>query len=142
MIPTFRNDILSIEDPNHANNPDEDNTFLQWQTLFTGLLLSQKQYMNPKAWCHSFKDWDGNPTNVVEQMDVEEYMNQLFDKLENSIKGTPYEKTFQYHFGGVTANEILCKGCPHSYERTEPFLNIGVTVKNKKSIHEGLEAYV
>lgn len=89
MIPTFRNDILSIQDPNHANSPDEDNTFLQWQQLFAGLQLSQKQYMNPKAYCHSFKDYDGNPVNVIEQMDVEEYMNQLFDKLETAIKGTP-----------------------------------------------------
>ena len=30
MIPGFRNDILSIKDPNHDNNPDEDNMFLQW----------------------------------------------------------------------------------------------------------------
>jgi uncharacterized UBP type Zn finger protein len=37
MIPSFRNDILSIKDPNHENQPDEDNFFLQWQTLFTGL---------------------------------------------------------------------------------------------------------
>jgi len=26
-------------------------------------------------------------------MDVEEYLNMFLDKLENSIKGTPYEKT-------------------------------------------------
>jgi uncharacterized UBP type Zn finger protein len=37
MIPGFRNDILSIHDPNHSNLPDEDNTFLQWQQLFAGL---------------------------------------------------------------------------------------------------------
>lgn len=30
MIPTFRNDILSIQDPNHDNQPDEDNLFLQF----------------------------------------------------------------------------------------------------------------
>ena len=40
MIPGFRNDILSIKDPNHDNLPDEDNMFLQWQTQFAGLLLS------------------------------------------------------------------------------------------------------
>jgi ubiquitin carboxyl-terminal hydrolase 9/24 len=30
MIPGFRNDILSINDPNHNNNTEEDNMFLQW----------------------------------------------------------------------------------------------------------------
>ena len=28
MIPTFRNDVLSIKDPNHDKQPDEDNMFL------------------------------------------------------------------------------------------------------------------
>lgn len=98
--------------------------------------------MNPKAYCHSFKDWDGNPVNVIEQMDVEEYMNQLFDKLENAIKGTPQAKTIQYHFGGTLANEIICKTCPHKFERIEPFLNIGVAVKNQKSIYSGLDEFV
>lgn len=93
MIPTFRNDVLSIKDPNHDKNPDEDNMFLQWQTLFTGLLMSQKMYVNPKGYCHSFKDYDGQPTNVVEQMDVEEYLTMFFDRLESAIKGTPQEKT-------------------------------------------------
>jgi hypothetical protein len=89
MIPGFRNDVLSIKDPNNDNQPDEDNMFLQWQILFTGLLLSEKMYVNPKSYCHAFKDWDGNPINVIEQMDVEEYLTQLFDKLEGAIKGTP-----------------------------------------------------
>ena len=30
MIPSFRNDILSVQDPNHDKQPDEDNLFLQW----------------------------------------------------------------------------------------------------------------
>jgi len=50
-------------------------------------------YCNPKGFCHAFKDWEGNPTNVMEQMDVDEYLNMLFDRLENAIKGTPQAKT-------------------------------------------------
>jgi ubiquitin carboxyl-terminal hydrolase 9/24 len=46
-------------------------------------------YVNPKSYCHAFKDWDGNPTNVLEQMDVEEYLNMFLDRLETAIKGTP-----------------------------------------------------
>lgn len=66
MIPGFRNDILSVQDPNNNKDTDEDNLFLQWQTLFTGLLLSEKMYVNPKSYCHAFKDWEGNRINVVE----------------------------------------------------------------------------
>jgi hypothetical protein len=40
-------------------------------------------------------------------MDVEEYLGMFLDKLENSIKGTPQEKTIHYHFGGELANEMI-----------------------------------
>lgn len=99
-------------------------------------------YCNPKGYCHAFKDYEGNPVNVFEQMDVEEYLAMFLDRLESAIKGTPQEKTIQYHFGGQLANEIICKSCPHQYDRPESCLFFGVPVKNKKSIHEGLEAFV
>ena len=142
MIPGFRNDILSIKDPNNDNLPDEDNMFLQWQNLFAGLLLSQKMSVNPKQFCHAFKDWEGQSVNVLVQMDAEEYFLMFMDKLESAIKGTPQAKTIQYHFGGKFASEIICKTCPHFYERAEDFLSLGVTVKNKKSLTEGLQSFV
>jgi ubiquitin carboxyl-terminal hydrolase 9/24 len=58
------------------------------QLLFAGLLKSEKQYVNPKGFCHAFKDWDGNPTNVLEQMDCEEFFNMLMDRIETAIKGS------------------------------------------------------
>jgi hypothetical protein len=30
MIPGFRNDILSIKDPNNNKDSEDDNFFLQW----------------------------------------------------------------------------------------------------------------
>jgi ubiquitin carboxyl-terminal hydrolase 9/24 len=51
--------------------------------LFLALTESEKESFNPKGFCHSFKDWDGNPTNVYEQMDVDEFFNMLMDRLEN-----------------------------------------------------------
>ena len=50
-------------------------------------------------------------------MDVEEFFNMFMDRLETSIKGFPQEKSIQYHFGGKFASEMICKGCPHFYER-------------------------
>ena len=98
--------------------------------------------MNPKGFCHAFKNWDGEPTNVLEQMDVEEFLQMFLDRLEAAIKGTPKQKTIQWHFGGKFANEMICKGCPHFYERSEPFLSISVQVKNKKSLDESLQSYI
>jgi ubiquitin carboxyl-terminal hydrolase 9/24 len=117
MLPTLRNDILSVKNNNPNNEEKEENMLYQLQLLFTGLLKSEKQYVNPKGFCHAFKDWEGNPTNVLEQMDVEEFFNMFMDRLETAIKGNPQDKTVQYHFGGKYTHEMICKGCPHTYER-------------------------
>ena len=142
MVPSFREDLLAVDDPNHENQEPDENMFYQLQAIFSGLLKSEKQYVNPKGFCHAFKDWEGQPTNVMEQMDVEEFLQMFFDRLETAIKGAPQEKTIQAHFGGKLANEMICQGCPHQYERPEPFLSLGVPVKNKKSIMEGLNAFI
>jgi hypothetical protein len=48
----------------------------------------------------------------------------------------------QDHFGGQYANELICKGCPHYSERSEPYLAINLQVKNKKNIKDSLDALI
>ncbi len=141
MIPSFRNDILAAEDPKKHADPD-NNLLYQIQCLFAALNTSVKQYYNPKVFCHAFKDWDGKSINVLEQMDVDEFFNLFLDKIECAIKGTPQASTIKYHFGGVFANQLLCKDCPHSSVREEPFLALNLQVKNKKSLQQCLESFV
>lgn len=104
--------------------------------MFLALNESEKQYYNPKNFCQAFKDWEGNPTNVYEQRDVDEFFNMFLDKLENSIKDASNAHFIKKHFGGVLSNELICKGCPHYSEREEHFLAISLQVCffNKKSI--------
>ena len=64
------------------------------------------------------------------------------DRLEGLVKGSPQEQTINQHFGGKVANEIICKDCPHFSEREEPFMNVALQVKGKKTVQESLEAYV
>lgn len=96
-----------------------------------GLSQSEKQSYNPKGFCHAFKDWQGQPTNVYEQMDVDEYFNMLMDRVQNMVKNTTSGNFIKSHFGGVLSNEIISKACPHNSEREEPFLAISLQVKNK-----------
>ena len=56
--------------------------------MYLGLNESEKQSFNPKGFCHAFKDFDGNPTNVYEQMDVDEFYNLLMDRIETQLKGS------------------------------------------------------
>lgn len=142
MIPSFREQILAIDDPNNNEATKEDNLLYQLQCIFAFLYQSEHQYYNPQGFTNAFKDWDGNPTNVLIQMDVDEFFNMFMDKLEGLIKGTPQEKMIQEHFGGTYANELICKGCPHYSERTEPYLAVNLQVKNKKSIKDSLNALI
>lgn len=142
MIPTFRETILAIEDPKKQEIPPEDNILYQLQCIFAFLHQSEQQYYNPQGFTNAFKDWDGNPTNVLIQMDVDEFFNMFMDRLEGCIKGSSHEKMIQDHFGGTYANELICKGCPHYSERSEPYLAVNLQVKNKKSIKDSLEALI
>lgn len=76
MIPGFRNAILDVETPqDDEETPLAENLMYQLQYIFASLKESAKQYVNPKDFCKAFKDWDGIPINVMEQMDAEEFFN-------------------------------------------------------------------
>ena len=110
--------------------------------MFLSLKESEKQYYNPRYFCNSFKDWEGNPTNVFEQRDVDEFFNMFMDRLETLTKGTSHENYLKSNFGGYLSNEFICKDCPHYSEREEPFLAVSLQVKNKKTIEESLASFV
>ena len=137
MLSTFRNAILATDTEAH-----EDNLLYQLQYLFASLQCSDKQYINPKAFASTIKDFDGNAINVNEQMDVDEFFNYFMDKLEGFLKDSPYQGLIKQHFGGLQVTELIGKDCTHRSERHEPFLSISVEVKNKKSLLEGLESFV
>jgi len=43
-------------------------------------------FYDPKMFCYSFKDYEGNPVNVRQQMDIDEFFTNLMDKIENAIR--------------------------------------------------------
>ena len=137
MLNTFRDGILATK-----TEATDENLLYQLQYLFASLQCSDKQYINPKSFAKTIKDFDGNPINLNEQMDVDEFFNYFLDKLEGYLKETPYKNLIKNHFGGLQVTELIGKDCIHRSERVEPFLSISVEVKNKKSLQEGLESFV
>jgi ubiquitin carboxyl-terminal hydrolase 34 len=85
MIPEFRYGILSAPD---RSQDKEESLLYQLQAIFVYLQESEKKFYDPKPFCKSYKP-DGQPVNPSVQMDVDEFFNMLFDKLENLLKGTP-----------------------------------------------------
>ena len=43
---------------------------------------------------------EGGPTNISEQKDAQEFLNILFDRLENALKPTSRKYLLQNIFGG------------------------------------------
>jgi len=68
--------------------------------MYGFLLLSDRQYYDPTPFCFSFKQFDGQPTNVREQKDAQEFLNLLFERLETALKGTSRQRLLQSVFGG------------------------------------------
>ena len=143
MIPGFRNAILDVETQEEEETPLEENLMYQLQYIFASLKESAKQYVNPKDFCKAFKDWDGIPINVMEQMDAEEFFNQFIDKLEGFTSNGKHKNLIKNYFGGKIVNEIRGKGsCKCRSEREEPLIHIQLEVKNKRSINESLESFI
>ncbi|CAO3573904.1 unnamed protein product [Mortierella alpina] len=141
MNESFRHGILDA--PSGDDDAAKQDTLLyQLQVLFGNLQESQKRSYNARGFCYAYKDWDGNPMNVAVQMDVDEFFNILFDRLESSVKGTVQEELFKQQYGGKLVQQIKSKDCEHISEREDSFFSIQCEVKNKKTLEESLQLYV
>ncbi|KAF9352724.1 hypothetical protein BGX26_009493 [Mortierella sp. AD094] len=141
MNKDFRSGILDA--PVSEDDPGKHDTLLfQLQALFGNLQESIRRAYNAHGFCYAYKDWDGNPMNVAVQMDVDEFFNILFDRLENSVKSTPQEELFKQQYGGKLVQQIKSKDCEHISEREDSFFSIQCEVKNKKTLEESLQLYV
>ena len=116
--------------------------FHQLQKMFGFLELSDRQDYNPHEFCFSFKDFQGNPVNVSIQQDAQEFLNMIFDKLENGLKSTPFRHILDSVYGGKTCQQLICSNCQHVKSREDTFYNMSLEVKNMKTIHDSLEKYI
>ncbi len=143
MVPRLRQNILSFEETSKELLDNlSDNFMYQLQYIFSFLQESDKQYCDPSGFCQAFKDWEGNPTNIHVQMDAQEFLNMLFDRIDTKVKGTRWESCLKSVLGGVFSNELICKGCPHYKERSEDFYAVSINVKNKKTLYDSLASFV
>ena len=140
MVPAFRKGILEVEIFLEKNEDPRDNFLYQLQQLFANLQESEKASFSPADFCYSFKDYDGQSTDVTIQQDASEFLTNFFQKVENDTMGTNQENLLKESFGGSFSNELLAAGGKYS-ERTEPFYFISVSVAGK-SLAEGLRSFI
>ena len=138
MIPAFRKHVIEAQ---HKFSQNEENALFQLQLIFASLLSSQRAIYSAKAFTQVFK-MDGRVLNVGEQKDVDEFLITLLDHVEQSLKDTTQSRLVKNLFKLTLANEIICRDCPHRSETKEEAISVILSVKNKKTIYEGLNAYV
>lgn len=143
-IPQFRYSLLDVDDqkePNIGTNEIDDNVIHQLQRMFGYLELTERQAYNPVGFCFSFKDFSGAPTNISIQQDAQEFLNMIFEKIENSLKPTKYKYLAQGIFGGKTVSQFICKVCGTAKENLEDFYNLSLDVKHSKTLAESLQKF-
>lgn len=139
MIKPFRDKLLFAR---AKDNQKYLRLLEQLKLLFANLQESAKKSYDTVPFCLSYVDDDGNQMDVNNQMDVDEFFNGLFDKLENCLDQTEFESIFRDFFGGQLAQKIESKDCDHVSERTEKFFALQCEVKNQENLESSLQNYV
>jgi len=151
----------SIQTADNAQSASSELLY-QVQVLFSSLQSSERQFYIPKGFCAAFRDWEGRPVNVLQQMDADEFLSLLMDQLERATGHAPRNKAaiadedspqdgpntnqrsfLRNIFGGTLCTEIIPKasGAARS-ERHEDFLVLSLQVKGKPSVRASLAAFV
>ncbi|CAD8206139.1 unnamed protein product [Paramecium octaurelia] len=149
MIKPFRYGILQANDHKDVDLQlsktgftYDDNVLHQLQQMFSYLELSDRIDYNPQEFCAAFKDYAGEPVNIFIQQDAQEFLNMIFDKLENLLKETVYKNIMDGVFGGKTCTLIECQNCKVTKSKEEIFYNLSLLIKNLKTLQECFDKFV
>ena len=148
MVPTFRYAIISADEGEFSNQNSKyqysENDYYayllhQLQKMYTYLTFSDKIDYNPRDFCFSYKNFDGNPINVMAQQDNQKFYNNFCNKIENSLKKTQFKYIVNDVFSGKTCSSIKCQNCKHISNRFEDFYNLTLEVKNITTLKDSLQ---
>jgi ubiquitin carboxyl-terminal hydrolase 34 len=76
------------------------------------------------------------------QQDAQEFLNMLFDKIEQSLKPTPFRHIADSIYGGKYCNQFICSNCKHVIERHENFFSLSLEVKGQKTIQDSFKKFI
>ncbi|KAH9300739.1 hypothetical protein KI387_012322 [Taxus chinensis] len=140
MQPEVRKTVLGCIEC--ADAEKKSSVLFQIQAMFGALLGSSLDHYTPQGFWGAFRNPDGMPINIREHQDAFEFFSRLYDAIDETLKTYHPEATLAKIFGGIFAQQIICRGCPHKSEKEEAFAAISVDVKNKKNLLESLESFV
>ncbi|KAK9798582.1 hypothetical protein WJX73_003480 [Symbiochloris irregularis] len=141
MCPGVRMAVLA-EPEEMEEAARKDSLFYQMQATFAALALSRNQAFKPVGVWHAFKDYDGEPINVREHQDAQEFLTRLQDLVDQHLRDERRQPIMQAQFGGKVATTIVCRSVPYRSQKEEDFIQVGLDVRGKHDLGESLDFYV
>ncbi|XP_076333936.1 ubiquitin carboxyl-terminal hydrolase 7-like isoform X2 [Tachypleus tridentatus] len=111
---------------------------LALQRVFYELQFSDKPVGTKKL----TKSFGWETLDSFMQHDVQELCRVLLDNMESKMNGTCVEGTIPRLFEGKMISFIRCKHVDYTSSREEPFYDIQMNVKGKKTIYKSFKDYV
>lgn len=134
----FREFIVGVD----VLDSQKQRTVEEMGQLFARMQSSHDKYVSPEDVIDTITQYTGEQIDVTVQMDVDEFYNLLFDRLESQIVDVDAKQVFKSFYGGELVQQIKSRECEHVSERTEPFNAVQVDIRGKAGLAEGLAAYV
>lgn len=103
---------------------------------------STRGYVDPSFLIKSLTDYEGNPINVNQQMDVDEFLINFMDKLEADLKNVKADKKLLDCFTGKLHQQIIGIKCGHVNTKIDNFLAITVPVNSIDNLESGLTNFI
>lgn len=127
----------------NAENFDESRQKLvrELAKVFAYMQNSYEKSIDPSGAVEAITTYEGEQIDVSVQMDVDEFFNLLFDRLEGQIDRRA-RGVFRSIYGGHLVQQVKSKECEHISERLEPFSAVQVEIKGKARLEDSLRAYV
>ncbi|KAK7205945.1 hypothetical protein BZA70DRAFT_277480 [Myxozyma melibiosi] len=110
--------------------------------LFAYLRYGWMKVLDTRGFIQSIRNFENDPIDYTVQMDVDEFYNLLFDRLESKIAEKDKKEAISHFYGGTLLTQIKSKECEHVSERTEPFSAIQCDIKGKRDLEKSLDAFV
>lgn len=136
----FREFIFAV-DPERTGSSSQT-IVREMSRLFASMQNRWDKYVDTTDVVASIETYDNEQIDVSVQMDVDEFFNLLFDRLEGQISSPDDKNTFRSLYGGQIVQQIKSRECDHISERLEPFSAIQCEIKGKMTLEDSLRAYV
>lgn len=132
----FRKAIFQI--PTESETEPAKNSAYALQRLFFNL-QSHDAAISTSELTTAF-GWDSSA--IFQQQDVQELTRILMDKMEERMKGTPYESALKEMFRGYFRTYIDCINVDFTSERTEEFWDLQLDVRGNATLADSFRKYI